>query len=122
MYNLIIYKLIGFINNPSKNLNKTKINVMCMENLSIKEIHDRLQELNGWEMSDYSSIYKEFEFDNFKEAMEFAQKVGEEASHQYHYPDILIRNNKVTITLTTPEDGGLTYKDFKMAKIIEQLV
>ncbi len=93
-----------------------------MEHLSIKEVHDRLQELNGWEMSDHTSIYKEFEFENFKEAMEFAQKVGDEASHQYHYPDILIRENKVTLTLSTPEEGGLTYKDFKMAKIIEQLI
>ena len=93
-----------------------------MEHLSIKEIHDRLEELNGWEMSNYSSIFKEFEFANFKEALEFAQKVGEEASHLYHYPEITIRNNKVTITLTTPEENGLTYKDFKLAKIIEQLV
>ncbi|MBI1935363.1 4a-hydroxytetrahydrobiopterin dehydratase [Candidatus Woesearchaeota archaeon] len=93
-----------------------------MEHLSIKEIHERLQELNGWEMSDYSSIYKNFEFSSFKEAMEFANKVGEEASHQYHYPEISIKNSKVTIILTTPEEGGLTYKDFKMAKIIEQLV
>ena len=92
-----------------------------MEHLSIKDVHDRLQELQGWEMSDHTSIYKEFEFANFKEAMEFAQKIGEEASHQYHYPDILIRENKIIITLTTREENCLTYKDFKMAKIIEQL-
>ena len=93
-----------------------------MEHLSIKEIHDRLQELSGWEMSDYSSIYKEFEFKDFREAMDFVQKVGDSAGHEYHYPDILIRNNKVTLTLTTPEENGLTYKDFKLAKIIEQLI
>ena len=93
-----------------------------MGHLSIKEIHDRLQELHGWEMSGYDEIYKIFEFNNFKEAMEFAQKVGEQASHEYHYPVISINNNKVTITLTTFEEGGLTYKDFKLAKIIEQLV
>lgn len=93
-----------------------------MEPLSIKEIHDRLQELSGWEMSDYSSIYKEFEFKDFREAMDFVQKVGDNTGHEHHYPDILIRNNKVTLTLTTPEEGGLTYKDFKLAKIIEQLV
>ena len=92
-----------------------------MEHLSIKEIHERLQELDGWEMTGHE-IVKEFEFSNFKEAMEFAQKVGDEASHQYHYPDILIKENKVAITLTTKDEGGLTYKDFKMAKIIEQLV
>ena len=93
-----------------------------MEHLSIKEVHDRLQELSGWEMSDHTEISKEFEFASFNEAMEFSQKIGEQASHQYHYPDILIRNNKVIVTLTTREEGCLTYKDFKMAKIIEQLV
>ncbi|MBI4452724.1 4a-hydroxytetrahydrobiopterin dehydratase [Candidatus Woesearchaeota archaeon] len=90
--------------------------------LSIKEVHDRLQELNGWEMSDYSSIYKDFEFKDFKEAMEFAQKIGENAVHEYHYPQITIRKNIVRLALTTPEEGGLTYKDFKLAKIIEQLI
>ena len=93
-----------------------------MEHLSIKEIHDRLQELNGWEMSDHTSIFKEFEFANFKEAMEFAQKVGEEAQRENHHPDILIRYKKVTLTLTTHDENGLTYKDFKLAKIIGQLI
>ncbi len=92
------------------------------EHLSIKEVHDRLQELSGWEMLDYTSIYKEFEFANFKEAMDFAQKVGENAAHEYHYPEIKIKNNKVRLTLTTPDENGLTYKDFKLAKIIDQLV
>ncbi|MBI3027327.1 4a-hydroxytetrahydrobiopterin dehydratase [Candidatus Woesearchaeota archaeon] len=93
-----------------------------MEHLSIKEVHDRLQELSGWEMSDHTSIFKEFEFESFKEAMEFVNKVAEEAQRQNHHPDILIRYNKVTLTLTTHDEGGITYKDFKMAKIIEQLV
>ena len=92
------------------------------EHLSIKDIHDRLQELPGWEMPSHTEIAKEFEFANFKEAADFVQKVGEEAERQHHYPDILIRNNRVLLTLTTPEEGGLTYKDFKLAKIIEQLV
>ncbi len=92
-----------------------------MEHLSIKEIHDRLQELKDWEMIG-SEIVKEFNFSNFKEAMDFAQKVGEEAERQRHFPNITINNNKVTITLTTPDANGLTYMDFKLAKIIEQLV
>ena len=92
------------------------------EHLSIKDVHDRLQELPGWEMDDYTSIYKEFEFKDFREAMDFAQKVGDSASHEYHYPEITIKNNVVKLTLTTPEEHGLTYKDFKLAKVIEQLV
>ena len=92
-----------------------------MEHLSIKDIHERLQELEGWDLLG-SEITKEFEFNNFKEAMEFAQKVGEEAERQHHHPGILIKYNKVTLTLTTHEANGLTYDDFKLAKIIEQLV
>ena len=93
-----------------------------MEHLSIKEIDERLHEIPGWEMADHTSIFKEFEFKDFKEAVEFASKVGENAAHEYHYPDILIRNNKVTLTLTTHDENALTYKDFKMAEIIEQLI
>ena len=92
-----------------------------MEHLSIKEIYERLEELNGWELTG-NEITKEFHFSNFKEAMEFVQKVGEEAEREHHHPDIFMRYNKVTITLTTHSAGGLTYKDFKLAKIIEQLV
>ena len=92
-----------------------------MEHLSIKEIHDRLEELKDWEMTGHE-ISKEFNFENFKEAMEFVQKVGEEAEREHHHPNIFIRYNKVTITLTTQEEGCLTYMDFKMAKIIEQMV
>lgn len=94
---------------------------MIMEHLSIKEIHDRLEELKGWELIG-QEITKEFHLKDFKEAMEFVQKVGEEAEREHHHPDILIRYNKVTLTLTTHEEGGLTYKDFKLARVIEQLV
>jgi len=92
-----------------------------MEHLSIREIYDRLQELHGWEMLGYE-ITKEFSFTDFKEAIDFVQKIGEEAQRQHHFPDILIRQNKVNITLTTHDAGGLTHIDFKLAKIIEQLV
>ena len=92
-----------------------------MEHLSIKEIHDGLMELDGWELIG-SEITKEFHFNDFKEAMEFVQHVGEEAERKHHHPDIFIRYNKVTLTLTTHDAGGLTHDDFKLAKIIEQLV
>ncbi|MBI2650631.1 4a-hydroxytetrahydrobiopterin dehydratase [Candidatus Woesearchaeota archaeon] len=92
-----------------------------MEHLSIKEIYDRLAELEGWELTG-NEITKEFNFDNHKEAVEFVQKVGEEAERKHHHPDIFIKYNKVTLTLTTHDANGLTHEDFKLAKIIEQLV
>ena len=92
-----------------------------MEHLSIKEIYDRLEELSGWELIG-NGIMKEFNFDSHKQAMEFAQKIGEEAQKLNHYPDISIRNNKVNVALTTQEADGLTHDDFKMARVIEQLI
>ena len=92
-----------------------------MEHLSIKEIHEHLEEVKGWEMTGHE-ITKEFHFRNFKEAMEFANRTAEEAERSNHHPDILIRYNKVALTLTTHSAGGLTYKDFKLAKVIEQMV
>ena len=92
-----------------------------MEHLSIKEIHERLEELKDWELIEHQ-ITKEFHFKDFKEAMEFVNKIAEEAERIDHHPDILIRYNKVSITLTTHSAGGLTYKDFKLAKVIEQLI
>jgi len=92
-----------------------------MEHLSIKEIHERLEELKDWELIGHE-ITKEFKFKDFKEAMEFVNKIAEEAERIDHHPDIFIRYNKVTLTLTTHSAGGLTHNDFKLARLIEQLV
>ena len=92
-----------------------------MEHLSIKDIHDRLEQLNEWELTG-DELVKEFSFDIFKEAMNFAHQVGEEAERQKHYPVIIIRGTLVTITLSTPAANGVTHDDFKLARAIEQRV
>ena len=89
--------------------------------LSIKEIHDRLQELDGWEMG-FDSITRNFRFEGFKEAMAFVNKIAEEAEKMNHHPEIRINYDKVFISLTTHDAGGITIKDFKLAKAIERLV
>lgn len=103
-----------------KPLYKIKLCNAAMEHLSIKEIHEGLEKLKDWDMTGHA-ITKEFRFKDFKEAMEFVNKIAEEAERIDHHPDILIRFNKVTITLTTHVAHGLTHNDFKLAKIIEQL-
>ena len=91
-----------------------------MEHLSVNEIHKRLEELDGWDMLD-DGISKCFEFEDFKKAMEFANKIAEEAEKENHHPDITICYNKVTIFLVTHSANGLTHKDFRLAKVIDQL-
>ena len=92
-----------------------------MEHLSIKDIHERLEGLDGWDLVGHE-ITKESRFNDFKEAMEFVNKLGEEAERLHHHPDIIIRYNKVTLSLTTHEANGLTHDDFKLARVIEQLI
>ena len=46
--------------------------------------------------------------------------MGELAEVQDHHPDIDIRYSKVTLTLSTHEAGGLSEKDFTLAKLIDQ--
>ena len=55
-------------------------------------------------------------------ALAFVAYVGELAEAQGHHPDIDIRYNKVTLTLSTHEAGGLSEKDFALAKLIDQIL
>jgi 4a-hydroxytetrahydrobiopterin dehydratase len=89
-----------------------------MKKLSTSQIEARLKNLPGWEGDD-SIIQKEFRFEDFVEAMEFVNLVGEKAEELEHHPDICISYNSVTCLLTTHEKEGVTEADFKLAGMIE---
>jgi 4a-hydroxytetrahydrobiopterin dehydratase len=61
-------------------------------------------------------ITRTFEFADFVAAMKFASAVAEIAKAAQHHPDVDIRANKVTLALTTHDTGGLTEKDFALAR------
>lgn len=61
-------------------------------------------------------ISRTFEFKDFPAAMRFVNSVAEIAEQAQHHPDIDVRWNKVTLALTTHDAGGLTEKDFAMAR------
>ena len=61
------------------------------------------------------SIQKTFQFKNFLEAMKFVNRVAEQAETDQHHPDILVRWNKVTLSLSTHDAGGISGKDFELA-------
>ncbi len=67
------------------------------------------------------SIQRTIFFKTFVEAMGFVGKVAELAERAKHHPDILIRYNKVTLTLNTHDAGGITGKDFALASEIDAL-
>ncbi len=88
--------------------------------LTLKEIQDLMIELKDWSLES-SSIIKDFSFNNFKEALDFVNKVGEIAEKQGHHPDILINYDLVRLSLTTHSEKGLTKKDFDVAKDVDKI-
>lgn len=74
-----------------------------------------------WSWSDIE-ITRTFEFADFNEAMGFVTRVALEAEKANHHPDIDIRWNKVTLTLSTHSEGGLTAKDLDLADTTDGLV
>ena len=60
-------------------------------------------------------------FDDFMLGIRFLNRVARLAEAMNHHPDISIRYNKVGLSLTTHDEGGLTIKDFKLAQKINRL-
>jgi 4a-hydroxytetrahydrobiopterin dehydratase len=86
--------------------------------LSSEEVRERVREVPGWEVSG-EAITRTYELDDFEAALGFVNRVGELAEAANHHPDIDIRYNKVTLTLSTHSEGGLTAKDFDLARQID---
>lgn len=74
-----------------------------------------------WSWSD-QAITKTFEFADFNEAIGFVTRVALAAEKADHHPDIDIRWNRVTLTLSTHSAGGLTAKDLDLAERADSLV
>lgn len=75
----------------------------------------------AWSWAD-DAISKTFEFEDFSQALEFVNRVGAAAEAAAHHPDIDIRWNKVSLTLSTHSEGGLTEKDLSLAVRVDGLV
>jgi 4a-hydroxytetrahydrobiopterin dehydratase len=86
--------------------------------LSEKDIQQELKALHGWEWEG-DSIQKQYSFGSFAEAMAFANRVAGLAEAQNHHPDILISYSKVTLTTSSHDAGGLTARDFRLARAVD---
>jgi len=75
----------------------------------------------GWQVMNEHHLEREFKFKDFREALEFTNKVGELAEAQGHHPDIYVAWGKVKVTLWTHKIDGLTESDFIMAAKIDEL-
>jgi 4a-hydroxytetrahydrobiopterin dehydratase len=95
-----------------------------MENLvSNQELPTRLANLPGkWNLiEDNTKLEQIFRFSDFESAANFVNKIFQVVAEESHHPDICISYNKVEITLWTHAVGGLSAKDFDMARRIDGL-
>jgi 4a-hydroxytetrahydrobiopterin dehydratase len=75
-----------------------------------------------WRQED-ESLVRDLQFDDFKSAIAFVNRVADAAEEANHHPDILVHGwNKVRLTLTTHSEGRLTDNDRAMAETIDGLV
>ena len=89
--------------------------------LDSNEIMSKLGDLDNWSF-DNNKIHSEYQFKDFKGALSFVNRVGDEAEKMNHHPDIFLHSwNKVKITVSTHSEGGVTGKDFKLASVIDKL-
>lgn len=91
-----------------------------MPKLSEEQIDAALRDLKGWNPTG-RDIRKEFEFSDFIEAMGFVNRVAELAEEANHHPDIDIRYNKVILELWSHDLGGITERDVRLARAIDNL-
>jgi 4a-hydroxytetrahydrobiopterin dehydratase len=73
----------------------------------------------GWERAG-AEIRRTYTFDDFRAALAFVNRVGDLAERAAHHPDIDIRYNRVTLALSTHDAGGLSAKDFDLARAIDR--
>ncbi|RMH10959.1 MAG: 4a-hydroxytetrahydrobiopterin dehydratase [Planctomycetota bacterium] len=86
-----------------------------MSKLSEAEIKTSLAEVPEWSELE-GEIQRTYQFDDFAAAMGFVNHIAAFAEREQHHPDILIRYNKVTLTVSTHDAGGITSKDFALAR------
>ncbi|MDE2227427.1 MAG: 4a-hydroxytetrahydrobiopterin dehydratase [Alphaproteobacteria bacterium] len=81
-----------------------------------------LQSLKDWaEVAGRDAIKKSFQFKDFNAAWGFMSKVALAAEKMDHHPEWFNVYNKVEITLSTHDAGGLSSRDVELAKIIDKL-
>lgn len=91
------------------------------ELLSKDDLKRLMKKIPEWELEG-KKIARTIEFDGFAEAVDFVNDVAEIAEDEGHHPDIDIRDNKVILSLTTHDAGGITELDIEVASRLDNLV
>jgi 4a-hydroxytetrahydrobiopterin dehydratase len=86
------------------------------------ELQELLNRLNGnWKAIDGHHLWKRFDFPDFVTALDFVNRIGEEAEREGHHPDIHLSWGRVDVEIWTHKIDGLTESDFILAARIDRL-
>jgi 4a-hydroxytetrahydrobiopterin dehydratase len=91
-----------------------------MPALTPDQISLKLKALPEWSVK-AKTLGRTFKFEDFLASIAFVRRVAKRAEKNQHHPDIDIRYDKVTLTLTTHDEGGLTEKDFTLAEHCDEI-
>jgi 4a-hydroxytetrahydrobiopterin dehydratase len=91
-----------------------------MPSLPSKQVDLHLRAVPNWSKR-AQTILRTFKFKGFLESIDFVNRIARKAQQSNHHPDIDIRFNKVTLKLTTHDEGGLTEKDFSLARQCDEV-
>lgn len=89
-----------------------------LERSRVDELLGQLDE--GWGLNAAGHLERTYEFRNFRDALAFANRVGEIAEAQRHHPDLHIAWGECTVEIWTHKIGGLTESDFYLAAKIDR--
>ena len=94
-----------------------------MSKLSESEVAELLAALKDWELdADSGAIVRHLEFPTFADAIQFVNRVARDADDHDHHPDIDIRYRRLKVALISHDAGGLTKRDNRMARLIDEQV
>jgi 4a-hydroxytetrahydrobiopterin dehydratase len=86
-----------------------------MAALTTKQVSLHLKAVPSWSKR-AQAIVRTFKFEGFLNSIDFVNRIARKAQKSNHHPDIDIRFNKVTLRLSTQDEGGITAKDFSLAR------
>ena len=84
----------------------------ALKGLELRKLYGQLE---GWNMVNEHHLEKEYRFKDFRQALDFVNRLGEVAEQEGHHPDIFLTWGKVKVTLWTHSVGGLSENDFILA-------
>ncbi len=88
--------------------------------LADDDIQTRLAQQSGWTCKG-GALVKKFELEDFMAVVDLVNAVAPKAEAADHHPDMFINYRRITFTLSTHSEGGVTEKDFALLDEIEQL-